>query len=62
MHTSTGLREIIPDADLLLPKPWSNISLLRVQIINRKNLLRTIKSKEEKAIKNIFDVQLKTSL
>jgi len=21
MHTSTGLREIIPDADLLLPKP-----------------------------------------
>ena len=61
MHTSTGLREMIPDADLLLPKPWSNISLLRVQIINRKNLLRTIKS-EEKEIKNIFDVQLKTRL
>lgn len=59
MHTSTGLREMIPDADLLLPKPWSNISLLRVQIINRKNLLRITISKKENAIKNIIDVQLK---
>lgn len=59
MHTSTGLREMIPDADLLLPKPWSNISLLRVQIINRKNLLRITISKKENAIKNVIDVQLK---
>lgn len=59
MHTSTGLREMIPDADLLLPKPWSNISLLRFQIINRKNLLRITISKKENAIKNIIDVQLK---
>ena len=59
MHTSTGLREMIPDADLLLPKPWSNISLLRFQIINRKNLLRITISKKENAIKNVIDVQLK---
>lgn len=50
---------MIPDADLLLPKPWSNISLLRFQIINRKNLLRITISKKENAIKNIIDVQLK---
>ena len=59
MHTSTGLREMIPDADLLLPKPWSNISFLRVQIINRENLLRITISKKENAIKNVIDVQLK---
>ena len=50
---------MIPDADLLLPKPWSNISLLRFQIINRKNLLRITISKKENAIKNVIDVQLK---